>query len=213
MVAPDEVVAGELLLGTLHGAPEDKLPQLGVVVEHSVLDLHVVDLLGIQPPDAVGEGQEDLAVLPVLGPGDGPGKADGEGVVVHRLENEVQGAHGVTVDGVLGHVGHEHEDHVAVHQAQPLSGLHAVEAGHFDVQEDDVVLGGVALQQVHAVGEGDHLKGAAGLLGVLQDVGPQQLPLFGLVFYNGDAHRSPSFSPNPPVRTAAANERSKILLV
>ena len=193
VVTADEVVAGELLFGALHGAAEDELPQLGVVVEHPVLDLHIVDLLGVQPPDAVGQGQQDLAVLPLPGPPDGPGEPDGEGVVVHRLENEVQGTHGVAVDGVLGHVGHEHEHHVAVHAPQTPGGLHAVEPGHLDVQQDDVVLGRIVLQQVRAVGEEDDLEGLSGLPGVLLDVGVQLLPLLGLVLHDGDAHGSSSF--------------------
>ena len=46
---------------------------------------------------------------------DGPGELGAELVVIHRLEHIVQRIHLIALDGVLRHVGHEHQHGVPVH--------------------------------------------------------------------------------------------------
>ena len=59
-------------------------------------------------------------------------------VVADGLEHEVQGIHLVPADGVLGHVGDEHQHHIRIHRANALGSVHAAKLRHFNIQKDQI---------------------------------------------------------------------------
>ena len=151
------MVSRQLLLRPLHGAPKHILPLVRVVVEHAVLDLHIIDLPGIQPHHAVRRGEEHLSRFPAVYPVEGPLELQLEGLVVHGLEEKVQGPYRVAPDGIVGHVGDKDNDHIGVVPADLLRGVHTVDLGHLDVQQDHVKYRPVLPQQLLAVGKAGDL--------------------------------------------------------
>lgn len=155
------MVGRQLLLRLLHCPTQGKLPLVGVVMQDMVLNLHIVDVPGLQHLDAACQRQDDALPLPALRPADGLGQLHGEHVIVHRLQQEVQRVHLVAVDGVLSHLGDEHQHRLLVHLPDAPGRFHAVHIRHGDVQQDDVILRPIVLYQIHSAGEaGDlHLRG------------------------------------------------------
>ena len=77
----------------------------------------------------------------------------GEGEIRNRFEHIVERVHTISSDGVLRHVGDEHDDHVAIDIAYVFGCGHAVHRFHFDIHEDDVVHAGpVVIHNIFSVG-------------------------------------------------------------
>ena len=125
---------------------------------------------------------------------DGPLKPHAEGVIVDGLEHKIQRPHLVPADGILGHIGHEHQHHVLVAAAQLFCGFHAVQAGHLDIQQDNVKAGGLLGDDLAAVGKAFHLKLRAVLPAVTVDIFFQLLAAALVILNNGNAQSGPSFS-------------------
>lgn len=151
------MVGCQLLFRLLHRPPQGKLPLVGVVMQDMVLNFHIVDVPGLQHLDAAGQGQHNALSLPALRPADGLGQLHGEHVVVHRLQDKVQGPNLVAVDGVLGHLGDKDQHHLLIRLPDASGRLHAVHIRHGDVQQDDVILRPIVLHQVHPAGEAGDL--------------------------------------------------------
>ena len=158
------------------------------------LAFHIIDLRGVQPPQAAlhrhsqivpGAAAElFLGLLQLLR----------KGKIGHRLEHIVQRAHGVALDGVLGHVGDEEEHHVPVQLSDAPGRLHPVQMLHLHIQQDDVVHGAVCIQNLHPIGKFRHRKLGAVLAGIPLDVALQLFPDSRFVFHHGNAdHSEPSF--------------------
>lgn len=192
VAAPAEMVGRQLLLRLLHCPTQGKLPLVGVIVQDMVLNLHIVDVSGLQHLDAACQRQDDALSLPALRPADGLGQLHGEHVVVHRLQQEVQRVHLVAVDGILGHLGDEYQHRLFVHLSDVSGCFHAVHIRHGDVQQDDVILRPIVLYQIHPAGKaGDfHLHGVG--LPILPQKLRQLRTGFRFVLCNGDLQHGAS---------------------
>lgn len=188
------MMARQLALRLLHAATESVQPLVRVVVEAAVLDLHIVDLPGIQPHRAAGQGEDDLGRSPLVHQLDRPVQLDGKGVVGHRLEHEIQRPHRIALNGVLGHIGDEHDDHVLVRLPDTFRRSHAIHPRHLNVQENDVIHRLIILQNLAAVPEGGDRHGYAPLGPI---PGQKSLKLFqggGVVLHHRHAkHASTPF--------------------
>ena len=194
-VAPDKMLALQLGLHLVEGAPHDIGPLLRVEVQAVVQHLHIAHVSGGNLPDAVSGGDHQALAGPAVEIGKGLFQLEGEGKVVHGLEHEAQRLHLVAADGILGHVGDEEEQHLAVGLPDLPGGGHAVQMGHLDVQQYQVVDGTVALRQLQAVGKTADLQLLAGLTAVPAEIFLQLLGAGSIVLHNGDAkHAIPPLS-------------------
>lgn len=189
------MLALQLGLHLVEGAPHDIGPLLRVEVQAVVQHLHIAHVGGGDLPDAFGGGDHQALAGPAVEIGKGLFQLEGEGKVVHGLEHEAKRLHLVAADGILGHVGDEEEQHLAVGLPDLPGGGHAVQMGHLDVQQYQVVDGTVALRQLQAVGKTADLQLLAGLTAVPAEIFLQLLGAGSVVFYDGDAkHAIPPLS-------------------
>ena len=197
LVAAGEMVLCQLLFGAGEAGPDRKLPFCSVIPEQPVTGLQIIDVVGGEHlHSAACQLQNDLPAPAALHSLDGPGELGAELVVIHRLEHIVQRIHLIALDGVLRHVGHEHQHGVPVHGPYLFRRAEAVQPRHLHVHKDDVPARLVMGRDDRPVldGHGLHLQAVFG--GVLPDEPAQLVPHLLLVFDNRDLqHPAASFSP------------------
>ena len=113
--------------------------------------------------------------------------------IADGLDEEIHGVDRVTAHGEVDHLRHEDEDHVRIQLADALRGAHAVHAAHLYVEQDDVVVGGVAFEDLVAIAEDAGAERFAVLARVALHSG-KEFPLVpGVVFHdrNVQHERSP----------------------
>ena len=117
-----------------------------------------------------------------------------EGKIRHRLQHVIQCAYGVPLDGVLGHVRDEDEQHVTVQCADAAGGLHAVEVLHLHIQKNNIVDRPIFFQNFHTVGEHRHLDLGVVLAHIALHIAHQLVADSGLILDDGDADHCSSVS-------------------
>ena len=135
-------------------------------------DLDVDDVGQANDPQAFGGGQADGGARVSLQYTQGATHAQGEVLVAHGLEHEVERIDRVAAHGVLREVGHKNDRRRLVRLADDLRRLHAVDAGKADVEEVDVARV-VALQEFEGGIEDLCLKANALLGAKARKVGAQ----------------------------------------
>ena len=134
-----ESLGDELLLELREGAAVAQHLSAGhVVVEVVTKDVHVEHVAQAHHAQTVRGGNREALARPSLHHAHRPVHAEREVRVLHRLDHEVEGVHPIAAHRVLGEVGHEDERRLGVVGPQELGRLHAVDAGHVDVHEDEV---------------------------------------------------------------------------
>ena len=153
------MVGIQLLFSPGQAPPHRVLLGGGVVIEHPVAGLQIQDIAGVQQlHPAARKLQGHLPTLAALHPLDGPGELGAERPIADRLEHIIQRVHLVPLDGVLGHVGHEHQHHIRVHRTDALRRPEAAQPGHFHIQKNDVIPGLVPLSNDGPVRKGFHFR-------------------------------------------------------
>ena len=104
--------------------------------------------------------------------------------VGHRFQHIIQRPNGISADGILRHVGKEHDQHPAVPLPDAAGGLHAVQVLHLHIQKDDVELRAVIFQNLHPIRKLRYLKRRAVLPGVPLHIPRQLFPHRRLVLHN-----------------------------
>ena len=111
--------------------------------------------------------------------------------VRHRLEDIIQRPHRIALDGILRHIGDEHEHHLRVQLPDAPGRLHTVQMLHLDIQKDQVIGRAVILQDLQSVREGLHLKRGPVLPGVPLNVSHQLLPDLRFILHDGYPYHLP----------------------
>ena len=186
LVTAGKVVGGQLFLGLLQAAPHRPGIGSGVVVQQAVAGLQVQNIIGIQQLHTAAHLQGNLPATAALDALERPLQLSAELVVADGLEHEVQGIHLVPADGVLGHVGDEHQHHIRIHLTDAFGGRHAAQGGHLDVQEDNVKAGAVGVHDLGPIGKSGHVQLAAAFPGILGNKSAKLLPHGVVVFHYGD---------------------------
>ena len=186
LVTAGKVVGGQLFLGLLQAAPHRPGIGSGVVVQQAVAGLQVQNIIGIQQLHTAAHLQGNLPATAALDALERPLQLGAELVVADGLEHEVQGIHLVPADGVLGHVGDEHQHHIRIHLPDAFGGRHAAQGGHLDVQEDNVKAGAVGVHDLGPIGKSGHVQLAAAFPGILGNKSAKLLPHGVVVFHYGD---------------------------
>ena len=180
------MVGGQLFLGLLQAAPHRPGIGSGVVVQQAVAGLQVQNIIGIQQLHTAAHLQGNLPATAALDALERPLQLGAELVVADGLKHEVQGIHLVPADGVLGHVGDEHQHHIRIHLTDAFGGRHAAQGGHLDVQEDNVKAGAVGVHDLGPIGKSGHVQLAAAFPGILGNKSAKLLPHGVVVFHYGD---------------------------
>ena len=186
LVAAGKVVGGQLFLGLLQAAPHRPGIGSGVVVQQTVAGLQVQNIIGIQQLHTAAHLQGNLPATAALDALERPLQLGAELVVADGLKHEVQGIQLVPADGVLGHVGDEHQHHIRIHLTDAFGGRHAAQGGHLDVQEDNVKAGAVGVHDLGPIGKSGHVQLAAAFPGILGNKSAKLLPHGVVVFHYGD---------------------------
>ena len=130
--------------------------------------------------------QGHLPAAPPLDALQGAFQLGAELVVADRLEHEIQRVDLVPADGILGHVGDEDQHDLGVKLADALGRGHTAQAGHLNIQKDDVKAGAIRLHDLGAIRERGHIQLATALLRVLCDKPAQFFPHGGVILDYGD---------------------------
>ena len=158
-------------------------------------DLNVDDFCGVDVAQALPRLDGDARPLLARGRIHGAAELEREGGVAHRLHDEVDGAHLIAFDGVLGHVGHEDDLGGDACLAQHARRIHAIDLVHLDVEQDDVLggAGGEELLPVRIAGSDDLL---APLIGEALDHASKLAAHPSLIIDDRDPQHAPSSSRN-----------------
>ena len=185
------MVLCQLLFCVGKAGPHRKLTFGSVVVEHPAARFQIIDLAGVQHLHSpAGQLQHDLPAAPPLHPLDGAGKPDAQLFIRHRLEHIIHRIHGITPDGVLCHVGHEHKHRLLIHCPDALRCRKAIQLRHLHIQKDDVIPAAVLLHELRTIRKGRHF-GLDALLGsVLPDKLLHPVPGLFLVFDHCDSEHA-----------------------
>ena len=157
-----------------------------MVVQQAVAGLQVQNIIGIQQLHTAAHLQGNLPATAALDALERPLQLGAELVVADGLKHEVQGIHLVPADGVLGHVGDEHQHHIRIHLTDAFGGRHAAQGGHLDVQEDNVKAGAVGVHDLGPIGKSGHVQLASAFPGILGNKSAKLLPHGVVVFHYGD---------------------------
>ena len=201
----------QLRRGGLHGAPDLDGAAHGVVGQLVAAHLDVEDVRGVHAHEAVPGLKGDQVAAAGAHGLEHPFELEGKDRVLHRLDDEVEGADLVAADGVLRHVGHENDLRADAAAAQLVGGVHAVHLGHLYVQKDDVMAaGGSRVQELRAV----RVLADADALGLLRAEAPDHLPQLGadvlLVVNDGNVkHRDPLSTRTGYAKGAAEGRASR----
>ena len=108
---------------------------------------HIQDFTGLQPNhSACGMESDPLGAVPAQIPQRFL-QFEGEVPIGYRLDQIVQRIHRVARQGILGHIGHEHQQHIRVPLAQQTGCLDTVDARHIHIHDDQVKLAGIPVQE------------------------------------------------------------------
>lgn len=146
----------------------------------------VIDFRRVQPPHAAVHRHSQIMPLPLFQLPQRLLQLLRKRKVGHRFQHIIQRPNGISADGILRHVGNEHDQHPAVPLPDAAGGLHAVQVLHLHIQKDDVEGGTVVFQYFVAVGKAGHLKLGAVLAGVTAHIVGQLVAYRGFVLDNGN---------------------------
>lgn len=144
----------------------------------------VIDFCRVQPPHAAVHRHGQVMPLPLFQLSQRLLQLLRKRKVGHRFQHIIQRPNGISADGILRHVGNEHNQHPAVPLPDAAGGLHAVQVLHLHIQKDDVELRAVIFQNLHPVRKLRYLKRRAVLPGVPLHIPRQLFPHRRLVLHN-----------------------------
>ena len=182
LVAARKVVGSQILFGLQQTAAHRPGIRGRVVVQKAVPRFQIKDVVGIQQlhPAAYLQGHlPAAAALDAL-------QLGAELVVADGLEYKVERVDLIPADGILCHVGDEHEHHIRVLPTDALRRRHTAERWHLNIQKNDVKPGAVRLHKLCPVREGGHVQLVSALLRILRDEPAELRPHGVVVLDHGD---------------------------
>ena len=157
-----------------------------MVVQKAVPRFQIKDVVGIQQLHPAADLQGHLPAAAALDALQGALQLGAELVVADGLEHKVERVNLIPADGILCHVGDEHEHHIRVLPADALRRRHTAEHWHLNIQKDDVKTGAVRLHKLCPVREGGHVQLVSALLRILRDEPAELRPHGVVVLDHGD---------------------------
>ena len=191
-VAAGKGAACELFLIAFQRAGGGEIAILGIKADLVAVTFHIIDGGGVQAAHAAVHGDGQIMPRPPCQLVDRLLQLLRKGKVRHRFQYIVQRTDLVPFDGILRHVGDEHEQYIVVQLADALGSLHAVQPLHLNIKEDHVKGRAVVLQNLIAIGEACHLKLGAVLAGVAAHIVVQLVAYGGFILDNGNFDHSGS---------------------
>ena len=186
LVAARKVVGSQILFGLQQTAAHRPGIRGRVVVQKAVPRFQIKDVVGIQQLHPAADLQGHLPAAAALDALQGALQLGAELVVADGLEHKVERVDLIPADGILCHVGDEHEHHIRVLPADALRRRHAAELWHLNIQKDDVKPGAVRLHKLCSVREGGHVQLVSALLRILRDEPAELRPHGVVVLDHGD---------------------------
>ena len=190
LVAPGKALALQGLFHLLEGGGGGMYARPGMEHQLAAQTFNVVDAVNFQPDGAALHRHGKTCVILFLHVLQRPAQALGKGKIIQWLENIVQRVHRIALNGILGQVRDEHDDHLRVLLPDIARCRHAVHKGHFHVHQNQVEFRPIALHQVLAVVVVGDLERPARLPAVVADELLQLSKALWVVLGDGDAdHR------------------------
>lgn len=115
--------------------------------------LHKTNVARVKFTRAVLRSNEDMSVLVSFHIRKRLAQFGGKHRILHWLYDKIERVHRITAHGVLRHVRNEYYRGIFVRFAQFFRSRHAVHMRHFDIQQYEIVLGGIIADKIHAVAE------------------------------------------------------------
>ena len=155
-------------------------------MQKAVPRFQIKDVVGIQQLHPAADLQGHLPAAAALDALQGALQLGAELVVADGLEHKVERVDLIPADGILCHVGDEHEHHIRVLPADALRRRHTAELWHLNIQKNDVKPGAVRFHKLCPVREGGHVQLVSTLLRILRDEPAELRPHGVVVLDHGD---------------------------
>ena len=180
------MVGSQILFGLQQTAAHRPGIRGRVVVQKAVPRFQIKDVVGIQQLHPAADLQGHLPAAAALDALQGALQLGAELVVADGLEHKVERVDLIPADGILCHVGDEHEHHIRVLPADALRRRHTAELWHLNIQKNGVKPGAVRLHKLCSVREGGHVQLVSALLRILRDEPAELRPHGVVVLDHGD---------------------------